>query len=186
MTLFALAVLRRDFFASYVQSGFPARPAVRAINCGPYFKYSGALARGLADSIVSGFPNETVHCQSPPSSRTTVYSMPRYSIDGFHSPLARRHQFRGRFFQRGNAGGSGGRPERRDGVREKLALASSALLPARRKAKAITPEASAASCNRRDGVSGNRTSSPTTPASPPWRSPSSIAGSTSASFQVSQ
>ena len=29
-------------------SGFPARPAVRAINCGPYFNYSGALARGLA------------------------------------------------------------------------------------------------------------------------------------------
>ena len=48
MTLYTLAVLRRDFFASYVQSGFPARPAVRAINCGPYFKYSGALARGLA------------------------------------------------------------------------------------------------------------------------------------------
>jgi hypothetical protein len=48
MTLYTLAVLRRDFFASYVQSGFPARPAVRAINCGPYFNYSGALARGLA------------------------------------------------------------------------------------------------------------------------------------------
>ena len=39
---------------------------------------------------------------------------------------------------------------------------------------------------RRDGVSGNRTSSPTTPARPPCRSPSSIAGSTSASFQDSQ
>ena len=48
MTSYTLAVLRRHFFASYVQSGFPARPAVRAINCGPYFKYSGALARGLA------------------------------------------------------------------------------------------------------------------------------------------
>ena len=48
MTLFALAVLRRDFFARCVQSGFPARPAVRAINCGPYFKYGRALARGLA------------------------------------------------------------------------------------------------------------------------------------------
>ena len=48
MTLYSLPVLRRDFFASCVQSGFPARPAVRAINCGPYFKYSGALARGLA------------------------------------------------------------------------------------------------------------------------------------------
>jgi hypothetical protein len=48
MTLYISAVLREDFFASYAQSGFPARPAVRAINCGPYFKYSGALARGLA------------------------------------------------------------------------------------------------------------------------------------------
>jgi hypothetical protein len=48
MTLYTLAVLRRDFFASYVQSGFPARPSMRAINCGPYFNYSGALARGLA------------------------------------------------------------------------------------------------------------------------------------------
>jgi hypothetical protein len=48
ISLYTLAVLRRDFFASYVQSGLPARPAVRAINCGPYFKYSGALARGLA------------------------------------------------------------------------------------------------------------------------------------------
>jgi hypothetical protein len=70
--------------------------------------------------------------------------------------------------------------------REKHALASSDALPERCSAKAITPEASAASCNRRDGVSGNRTSSPTTPARPPCRSPSSIAGSTSASFQVSQ
>lgn len=44
--------------------------------------------------------------------------------------------------------------------REKHALASYDALPERRKAKAITPEASAASCKRRDGVSGNRTSSP--------------------------
>jgi hypothetical protein len=70
--------------------------------------------------------------------------------------------------------------------REKHALASYDALPERRKAKAITPEASAASCKRRDGVSGNRTSSPTTPARPPCHSPSSIAGNTSASFQVSQ
>jgi hypothetical protein len=33
------------------------------------------------DLIVSGLPNDTAHCQSPRSSRTTVYSMPRYSID---------------------------------------------------------------------------------------------------------
>jgi hypothetical protein len=48
MTLYTLVVLRRVFFASYVQSGFRARPTVRPINCGPYLKYSGALARGLA------------------------------------------------------------------------------------------------------------------------------------------
>ena len=33
------------------------------------------------DLIFSGFPNDTAHCQLPCSSRTTVYSMPRYSID---------------------------------------------------------------------------------------------------------
>jgi hypothetical protein len=33
------------------------------------------------DLIVSGLPNDTAHCQSPRSSRTTVYSTPRYSID---------------------------------------------------------------------------------------------------------
>ena len=39
------------------------------------------LLAAWPDLIVSGLPNETAHCQSPPSSRTTVYSMPRYSID---------------------------------------------------------------------------------------------------------
>src|ERR1700722_20193230 len=33
------------------------------------------------DLIVAGLPNDTAHCQSPRSSRTTVYSTPRYSID---------------------------------------------------------------------------------------------------------
>jgi hypothetical protein len=33
------------------------------------------------DLIVAGLPNDTAHCQSPRSSRTTVYSIPRYSID---------------------------------------------------------------------------------------------------------
>ena len=47
--------------------------------------------------------------------------------------------------------------------REKHALASSDALPERRKAKATPPEASAASCKRRDGVGGHRTSSSTTP-----------------------
>jgi len=56
MTLYTLAVLRRDFFASYVQSGFQARPAVRAINCGPYFKYSGPLLAAWPDLIVPGCP----------------------------------------------------------------------------------------------------------------------------------
>ena len=39
------------------------------------------LLAARPDLIVSGLPNTTVHCQSPPSSRTTVYSMPRYSIN---------------------------------------------------------------------------------------------------------
>lgn len=52
--------------------------------------------------------------------------------------------------------------------------------------RAGTPEVSAASCSRRDGVSDMRLSSPTTPARPRMRNPSSIAGRISASFQVSQ
>ncbi len=49
-----------------------------------------------------------------------------------------------------------------------------------------TPEASAASCSRRDGVKEIRLSSPTTPARPRIRSPSSMTGRISASFHVSQ
>jgi hypothetical protein len=56
----------------------------------------------------------------------------------------------------------------------------------RRIRRAVTPVSPAQSCRRREMLSERRVASPTTPASPLQRSPSSIAGSTSRSFQVSQ
>jgi len=80
--LYTLAVLRRNFFASYVQSlDFQlALRCARSIAAHTLIIAVPLLA-AWPDLIVSGLPNETAHCQSPPSSRTTVYSMPRYSID---------------------------------------------------------------------------------------------------------
>ena len=82
MTLYTLAVLRRNFFASYVQS-LDFQLALRCARSIAAHTLSIAvpLLTAWPDLIVSGLPNETAHCQSPPSSRTTVYSMPRYSID---------------------------------------------------------------------------------------------------------
>jgi hypothetical protein len=51
---------------------------------------------------------------------------------------------------------------------------------------AVTPLSPAQSCSRRELVSERRVASPMTPARPLQRSPSSIAGNTSRSFQVSQ
>lgn len=56
--------------------------------------------------------------------------------------------------------------------------AASAARRQRRMAIASVPDPSAASCSRRDAVIGNLATSPTTPASPPWRKPSSKQAST--------
>ena len=55
----------------------------------------------------------------------------------------------------------------------------------RRSSSAVVPPASAASCNRRVAVNPARLASPMTAASDPWRRPSSITASVSASCPVS-
>ena len=65
------------------------------------------------------------------------------------------------------------------------AIGSSSRLRQCRSSSAIVPLSSAASCNRRVAVRVTRPTSPTTAASPPWRSPSSTTGSRSSSLRQS-
>ena len=85
--------------------------------------------------------------------------------------------------------GSSGEGEMRQRVTAELgsmARSRCAALCQRRMTNAVTPLCSAASCRRRELVSGNRVTSPTTAARAEWRRPSSIAGRTSRSLRVSQ
>ena len=59
------------------------------------------------------------------------------------------------------------------------AMFFSVVLRQRRMASAVTPVSPAQSCKRREAFNGRRVTSPTTPARPLQRSPSSIAGRTS-------
>ena len=77
------------------------------------------------------------------------------------------------------SGGGEGRAATRQRVTAAFgsANAGSAAWRNRRRAKAMTPEPSAASCSLREAVSPSRPTSPTTPARPGWRSASSITSS---------
>jgi len=70
-------------------------------------------------------------------------------------------------------------------IRQRVTLAvgcpksdASVMRRQRRIAIAIVPVLSATSCNRRDAVIDSLATSPTTPAMPPWRKPSSKQAST--------